>query len=117
MSVSSAIRYFRDMHDKAVITGGDRPDIQLAALQTSTSALVLTGNLYPSPLLLQRANQLGVPVLLVGDDTLATVSSIEKVMGRLRVRGDVKVLRAKELMEQHFDLERFQRLLGVRKRS
>jgi len=117
MSVSSAIRYFRDMDDKAVITGGDRPDIQLAALQTSTRALVLTGNLYPSAPLIQRANQLGVPILLVGDDTLATVGHIEDAMGRLRVRGETKVQRAKELMEEHFDLDRFASLLGLKKRS
>jgi BioD-like phosphotransacetylase family protein len=33
---------------------GDRTDIQLAALETSTVALILTGNLHPSPLVLGK---------------------------------------------------------------
>jgi BioD-like phosphotransacetylase family protein len=45
MTVDAALRRFRKQRNKAVITGGDRADIQLAALETSTSCLVLTGNL------------------------------------------------------------------------
>ena len=52
MSVDSALTYFRRKPNKAVITGGDRPDIQLAALETSTKCLILTGNLQPSPIIL-----------------------------------------------------------------
>ena len=33
MSVESALSYFRRKPNKAVITGGDRADIQLAALE------------------------------------------------------------------------------------
>ena len=58
--------YFRRKPNKAVITGGDRADIQLAALETSTRCLILTGNLYPSPAVLNRAEELCVPVLLTG---------------------------------------------------
>ena len=54
MSVDSALSYFRRKPNKAVITGGDRPDIQLAALETSTKCLILTGNLQPSPIILGR---------------------------------------------------------------
>jgi hypothetical protein len=113
MGVASAARYFREVNDKAVITGGDRPDIQLAALQTSTRALVLTGNLYPSPVLVGRAQQLGVPMLLVAEDTLATVERIDRIMGRLRVREAVKVVRARELLEAHIDFARLEKLVGL----
>jgi BioD-like phosphotransacetylase family protein len=36
MSAENALSYFRRKAHKVVITGGDRPDIQLAALETST---------------------------------------------------------------------------------
>ena len=49
MNVEQALTYFRRIPRKAVITGGDRADIQLAALETDTVALVLTGNLFPAP--------------------------------------------------------------------
>lgn len=40
MDVDSALTYFRRKPNKAVITGGDRPDIQLAALETSTKCTI-----------------------------------------------------------------------------
>lgn len=57
MTAEVALRRFRQQVKKAVITGGDRTDIQLAALETSTSCLILTGNLRPSPLVIKEANE------------------------------------------------------------
>ena len=115
MGAASASKYFRQLADKAVITGGDRADIQLAALQTATKAIVLTGNIYPSGPILARAQQLGVPLLLAPHDTLSTVERIEGIAGRLRVRADAKVERARSLFEKHVDMARIMELgLGSR---
>ena len=84
MGVESALSYFRRKPHKAVITGGDRTDMQLAALETSTSCLILTGNIYPSPSVLNRAEELCVPVLLSKLDTLATIEIIEGFFGKSR---------------------------------
>jgi BioD-like phosphotransacetylase family protein len=65
MSVESALPRFRRLMNKAVITGGDRTDLQMAALETSTTCLVLTGNLQPNSAVITRAEELGVAVLLV----------------------------------------------------
>ena len=113
MSVASAARYFRETQDEVVITGGDRPDIQLAALQSGTKAIVCTGNLYPSEVIIKRAAQLGVPMLLVGEDTLAAVANIERIMSQLRVREESKVKRARELLEEHVDFVRLYQLAGL----
>jgi BioD-like phosphotransacetylase family protein len=45
MDVDSALNYFRRTPNKAVITGAHRSDIQLAALETSTKCIILTGGL------------------------------------------------------------------------
>lgn len=113
MGVASAAKYFRQLADKAVITGGDRADIQLAALQTATKAIVLTGNIYPSAVILKRAQQLGVPLLLAPHDTLATVARIEQVVGRVRTREDAKVRRARALFEKHVDMGRLRAAIGI----
>jgi BioD-like phosphotransacetylase family protein len=115
MGVASAAKYFRQLADKAVVTGGDRADIQLAALQTATKAIVLTGNIYPSSPIVRRAQQLGVPLLLAPHDTLATVERIERVTGRLRVRESAKVERARALFREHVDLERISAIAGLAK--
>ena len=113
MGVASAAKYFRQLSDKAVITGGDRADIQLAALQTATRARVRTGNIYPSGPIVNRAQQLGVPLLLAPHDTLATVERIEHITGRLRVRESVKVERARALFQKHVDMGRIRAVAGL----
>lgn len=113
MSVESALSYFRRRPNKAVITGGDRADIQLAALETSTRCLILTGNLYPSPPVLNRAEELGVPVLLCNLDTLGTVDIVDSYFGRSRFQQPAKIDRFKTLLIEHIDFPALYEGLGV----
>jgi hypothetical protein len=113
MSVDSALSYFRRQANKAVITGGDRVDIQLAALETSTTCLILTGDMRPNPLIITRAEEQGVPILLVSSDTMTTVRQAEELVGRARFRQTSKIERLESLLETHFDFERFYGALGL----
>ena len=97
MGQEKALRFFRRRAHKAVITGGDRADVQLAALETSTSALVLTGNMPPSSLVLARADELGVPMVLVDMDTLSAVEKLEGIMGQVRLHGPGKADKIREM--------------------
>jgi BioD-like phosphotransacetylase family protein len=113
MSVDSALTYFRRRPNKAVITGGDRPDIQLAALETSTKCLILTGNLQPSPIILGRAEEVGVPMILVRQDTLSAVEVIERFFGKTRFHQEKKLLRFEEMLADRFDFEFLYSELGL----
>lgn len=113
MAADAALRVFRRSTNKAVITGGDRTDIQLAALETSTTVLVLTGNLRPSPLILKQAEELGVAVLLVRSDTMETVERIERVFGKSRLGQKVKLQQFQDLLSEHVDLGRLYDQLGL----
>ena len=113
MSAESALQFFRRKPNKAVITGGDRTDLQIAALETSTSCLILTGNLRPAQSVLARAEERNVPVLLTTDDTLSVVQRAEALLGRVRFgRGD-QVERFNRLVSDHLDMARLQQLLGL----
>lgn len=103
MTAEAALARFRRQQNKAVITGGDRSDIQLAALETSTRALILTGNLQPSPIVVQQAEGMGVTVLLVPTDTIDTVDAIEQAYSRTRLGQPEKLEAFLQLMEQHVD--------------
>jgi len=81
MCVDPAPLYFNLKPAKAVITRGDRADIQLNALKTSTKCLILTGGTKPLPDVMQRAEEEGVPILLVEKDTPATLSELERGLG------------------------------------
>ncbi len=113
MGVERALRYFRRTPRKCVITGGDRSDIQLAALETPTKCLILTGDLRPRHTVLARAEELGVPVLLVSHDTLRTVTTIEEMLGKLRVREPRKIAHAVEQFEANLELAKLDAALGL----
>ncbi|MDH5174072.1 MAG: phosphotransacetylase family protein [Elusimicrobiota bacterium] len=114
MNVEGALRYFRKVQNKAVITGGDRADIQLAALETSTRCIILTGNLFPSNIIISRAEERQVPMVLVKEDTLTTVEKIESLLRRLRVSGKKKVARAVELVNREVNFRSLYDKLGIR---
>lgn len=106
MTPESALTYFRRSLRKAVITGGDRTDILLAALQTDTSALILTGNYYPDVRVIARAEKSGVPVLLVPYDTYTTVRNIGFLTGRIRPNDNKKIDLAKKVVNDYVEWER-----------
>ena len=114
MSAEQALpRIRRIPGTKAIITGGDRADIQLVALETATQCLVLTGNLRPVPEVLRRAEEIGVPVLLVRGNTMETVEAVERVFGKTRLGQAAKLEQFEALLAEHFDFERFYRALGL----
>jgi BioD-like phosphotransacetylase family protein len=115
MTAETALHRFREQVNKAVITGGDRTDIQLAALETSTTCLILTGNLHPSPLIVKQAESMGVAVLLVRDNTMETVEAIERVFGKSRLGQEAKLVEFQELFEKHVDFEKLYKIIGIKR--
>ncbi len=110
MSPEASLRWFRRSIRKAVILGGDRPDTALAALTTDTSVLILTGNLHPSTHVLVKADERGVPVILVPYDTFSTVRKIEGIVGKTRPKlSTIKIM--KELIEKHVDWQKILEIL------
>lgn len=106
MNVNSALKYFRKGRNMAVITGGDRTDIQLAAIETSTQCLILTGQMRPHPDVVSRAEDLEIPILSVDLDTLTTVEIVDQAIGQVRIHEPIKLQCLYNMMEEHFDLDR-----------
>jgi uncharacterized protein len=113
MNVNSALEYFRRGNNMAVVTGGDRADIQLAALETSTQCLILTGHLSPQPFILSRAEDLEIPILSVDLDTLTTVEIIDRAFGQVRLQEPIKINCARELFGNHCEIDRLISMLGI----
>lgn len=114
MGAQAGLSYFRRQANKAVITGGDRVDLQLVSLETSTNALILTGNIRPALSVLRRAEEREVPIIVVPGDTLGTVERAEQLFGRIRFRQHAKLQQLMMLMDQHFDYKRLYDTLGLK---
>ncbi|OGO12328.1 MAG: hypothetical protein A2Y53_08420 [Chloroflexi bacterium RBG_16_47_49] len=115
MTAEAALSHFRRSSNKAVITGGDRTDIQLAALETSTTCLILTGNLRPSPLVIKQAEEFGIAVLLVRTNTMETIEQIEKFFGKTRLGQTTKLKQFQSLLDAHLDKDRLYQAMGLKK--
>ncbi len=79
MQISSAMAYMRKAQNLGVITGGDRSDIILTAIEIGVSLIVLTGNLQPDIVALAKAKEEGIPIILVSTDTYTTAMNIQNV--------------------------------------
>lgn len=103
LGVDSGLDYFHRKEGKTVIVRGERPDLQLAALATSIKCLILTGDTPPIPQVRYWAEERGVPILVVKEDTLSTVAAIEEIFLKTRFRQAKKLKPLEELLQQHFD--------------
>ncbi len=113
LCVDPGVEYFKRRDNKAVVTRGERPDIQLAALETSTRGLILCGNVPPIPTVLHRAEDKGVPIILVEQNTIAAIAGIEEVLSQARFRHQSKLSAMERTLAQHFDFPTLYQSLGL----
>ncbi len=97
----AASPYFNARERKCVVTRFDKTDIQLAALQTDTECLVITGGGEPSPYLVDRVRSTreDIAVLVAPGSTVETMRAIEALYGLSRFDGVGKLNRAVELID------------------
>ena len=96
--------HFGLRENKAVIVRGDRPDIQMAALNTPTACMVLTNGLDPIEYVKYEAEEEEVSVMVVPTETLATMDAASSLMDRAHFDHPQKLARFSELLDEHVDL-------------
>lgn len=97
--------YFARKENKVVISRGERPDMHLAALATSTRGLILTGNKTTIPQVLFAAEEKGVPILSTAKDTLSTIAGVEEALAQARFRQLKKIPRLEQSLAAHLHFE------------
>lgn len=118
MGVESALSYLKRRERTALVTGGDRTDLLTAALNNpevanAIACFILTGDLYPSPRILSRAAECGVPCVLVPHDTRVTTERLDRVFGKVRFAQERKIERFSRILIDRFDFPRFARMVGL----
>jgi len=113
MTVDTGPLYYGLKTNKAVVLRSERSDMQLAALQTSTRCLVLSGKQELIPQVISEAEGRGVPVIQTDDDVATIISSIENALTTNRFNQAEKLPRLTEIMEQHLDFEALYKGLGL----
>ncbi len=108
--------HFARLGSKAVITRVDRPDLALAALDTETACLILTGGQAPLSYVLERTQSEEIPLISTPLSTPDAVERLGPLYGRSAFVGRRKAERAVELARGHLDLSTLERLLAVTER-
>ncbi len=106
MQVDKFIGYLLKRTAVGVIVGGDRSDIQLAAIENRARCLILSGDLYPNETIVARAEVKGVPILVARDDTYTVAKEVEGAVGGLGLPKGEKIDRAIKLIDQAVDFEK-----------
>ena len=106
ISTDAAIKssLFED-HHKALIVSGDRSDMILNAIEHSIAAIILTNNIVPSSAMISKADDKGVPLLLVSSDTHETARQIDNIEP-LPTRNDTgKIAIIEQMVQKHVDIQ------------
>jgi BioD-like phosphotransacetylase family protein len=106
MIVDSGLGYFGRKSGKAAIIRQDRPDMQLAALETATTCLVLSGSEKP-PLynVMYKAENRGIPIISTVTAVGDIVTQIEDTALKTRLNQARKLTRLAELIKQNLDIK------------
>ena len=113
MGLDRGTLYFGIRDDKAVIVRGDRPDIQMAALHTPTSCLILTNGAEPVEYIEHEAELEEVSIVIADTDTLDTMKALRTLQERVRFDHPDKVERFGALLRENVDLGPVFERLGV----
>ena len=106
MGSNAALEQFRRTRNAAVITGGDRSDVQTTALEASgVECLVLTGGYRPSSAVVGKAEDRDIPILLVQSDTRTTIDRVEQALRSGRTRSPDAIERMETLIEDAVDVD------------
>ena len=97
MSASTALKnpLFKEKN-KLIITGGDRSDMVVAAIEHDTSCIILTNGILPPANIIAKADHHGVPLLSVKGDTYTVAKKVESLQPAMSI--DEKKLKIVEKM-------------------
>jgi len=111
MSTNTALRspLFKK-EDKLIITSGDRSDMILAALESSTAAVILTNNVLPPSNIISKASERNIPLLLVSLDTYQTAMQIDNIEPLLTKGDTEKMELLEQLVKKHVAVEEIARV-------
>ncbi|MDR1947391.1 MAG: AAA family ATPase [Desulfovibrio sp.] len=104
MQVDNFMLHLHKRADCAVITGGDRQDLQIAAICAGCPCIILTGNVSPVEMIRAKAEEKNVVLIRVREDAYCTARNMARIFRAKKIR-DLKQLRAgTRLVENSLDI-------------
>ena len=96
---------FATRDKKAVVVRGDRPDVQMSALNTDMECFIMTSGMDPIEYIKYEAVEEGVSIMIVQSDTLDTMENISKLQQLAEFDHPDKLSKAKKLVSDYVNVE------------
>ena len=96
---------FSTRNKKAVIVRGDRPDVQMSALQTDMECFILTRGMEPIEYVKYECDEEEVAAIIVDMDTIETMKAVGPLQLHARFDHPDKLNRAKKLLADVTDVK------------
>jgi BioD-like phosphotransacetylase family protein len=90
--------------DKLIITGGDRTDMILAAIESDSAGILLTNNILPPANILARVEESGIPMLLANTETNEAARRIAGLQPLLTIDDRPRIELLRDLVSSHIDV-------------
>ena len=113
MCVDSGLDYFGRKANKVVVVRNDRPDMQMAALETATRCLVISGGGEPIDYVRFKAEEKNIPVITTRNDTDTVIKHIEELLDSTRFHQEKKLNRLAEILKSNLDFKAIYAGLGL----
>jgi BioD-like phosphotransacetylase family protein len=94
--------------NKIVITSGDRSDMIVAALDSRSTAVVLTNNILPQSNIIAKAEKMCIPLLLVSLDSYETAKQIDALEALPTKDDKEKIALIEKMISDHVDIKKLQ---------
>jgi BioD-like phosphotransacetylase family protein len=109
MVVDSGLDYFERKKNKAAVIRQERLDMQLAALETSTRCLVLSGGESQAPAygVRHKAESRSIPIITTDASVSDIVTSIDNLLEKTRLNQEKKLIKLADTVKQNLDLKVF----------
>ena len=105
MTPDSGVDYFSRKANKAAVIRGERADMQLAALATSTRCLILTGDLKPKPAVVYEAEDKHVPIIVVKQGTSEVIDGIEDALAKATFYSSGKLRKFEYVLDSYLGFQ------------
>jgi len=111
---NKSVDYYRRKAAKAVVARWDRPDQMLGAVEAAATCLVVTGGQPPLEIIRIRANDAGIPIIQVDDDTKTTVEKVDSLLGIAPFTERRKLEEVRAIMAARVDFEELYKRLELK---
>jgi len=98
--------YFSSKENVALIVRGDRPDLQLSAIQSETIAVIIaTTNITPVEYVIHEAKRLKIPILIIEENTEEAIEKLSDSIDSFKFDHNDKILHSNQILNKNLNFD------------